>query len=132
MVPDPPDMSHPVTRAELREELASYPTREELRETLRTELASYPTRAELRETLRTELAAYATKADLEVWAGAIIARTDEHLERRLDERLSVFERRVGAEIAHQIRAAYELFRTDIRALDDKYNGLPPRVDRLEA
>jgi len=35
-----------ITRDELREELARYPTREELRATLRQELARYPTREE--------------------------------------------------------------------------------------
>ena len=47
---------HPITRSELREELARYPTKAELRE----ELSRYATKADLQE----ELARYATKADL--------------------------------------------------------------------
>lgn len=41
-----------ITREGLREELARYPTREELRETLRQELARYPTVEEFREGLK--------------------------------------------------------------------------------
>jgi hypothetical protein len=55
-----------ITREELREELAVFPTRAELeggyptKEFLSTELARYPTKVDL----RTELARYATKEDL--------------------------------------------------------------------
>lgn len=53
------DMDHPVTRRELREELARYATRDELREELARALTDYPKRQ-----------------DLEAWAGALNAKID--------------------------------------------------------
>jgi ribosomal protein S17E len=77
-----PDPNEVVTRSILKEVLADYPTKEDLRnelerfatkEDLRNELASYATKEDLRnelasyatkEDLRNELASYATKEDL--------------------------------------------------------------------
>ncbi len=155
MVPDPPDMSHPVTRADLREELASYPSKADLREQLasyptkadlREELASYPTKAELREALasyptkpelREALASYPTKADLREELARYATKADlevwgHALVDRFSSEMRAMEHRLVGELAQQIRSAHELFRRDFVMLDDKYKDLPPRVDRLEA
>jgi ribosomal protein S17E len=131
-------MSTPVTRGELREELASFEqrlepkfvTKAELREELarseqrleqkfehkfvtkqdlRNELASYPTK----EDLRNELAKYATKQDLDSWGGALLER-------------------ITVEIGRAVRAAMESARISVNAVDDQYRDLPARVARLEA
>ncbi len=131
---EPADMSHPVTRvelreelatyptrAELREELATYPTREELRETLREELATYPTREELRETLREELAKYPTREELRETLRGELAKypTREELHHELagfatkaDLELwgSAIMERTSAEIRTEVRA----IKTDVQ------------------
>ena len=111
------DMSSPVTRGELREELAALEQRLEqkfeqkfvTKDDLRLELQNYPTK----EDLRNELAKYATKQDLDTWGGALL------------ERMTV-------EIGRAVRAAMESVRISVNAVDDQYRDLPARVARLEA
>jgi len=98
------DMDHPVTRRELREELANHPTRQELRE----ELANCPTRKELHEALA-------------VWGGA--------LEERIVTRIMAH---TTAEIARHVTASEERIRADMRAMLDPHQGVPERVTGLEA
>ncbi len=106
----------------LRQELARYPTRDELKETLRQELARYPTRDELKETLRQELARYPSRDELADFMRAIVLQHDRTL-------ASIDGLRV--DIARSARAAAEEHRRELGVLDDRYRDLPDRVTTLE-
>ena len=99
------DMSTPVTRGELREEL------ERLRQEFRQE--------------------FATKRDLEIWAGALQARIQSG-EQRLTERIDRTEQRLSAELARHAGAIQESMSALFAAHDEQYADLPGRVSRLEA
>jgi len=104
-------MAKPVTRGELREELAKHPTREEFRTTLREELAKY-----------------ATKQDLETWGHALYDKIDRvKVELRTELGTEIRE-----QIAHFVKAVEESTRKWFTAFDDKYKDLPERVAKLEA
>jgi hypothetical protein len=86
------DMSTPVTRDELRAELAPLATK--------AELAPLATKAELAPlATKAELAPLATKAELhaalDLWGGALLAR------------MEGLEQRLFAELARHITAAFE-------------------------
>ena len=137
------DMSTPVTRAELREELAKMATKAELRE----ELAKMATKADLREetekiraqmATKTELreetdkirAEMATKTDLEVLGRALLARIESG-EHRLSTQMNDMEQRLHLELAGYARAHHEQMVSLISIIDEKYADLPGRVKRLE-
>ena len=111
------DMSAAVTRAELREELASYPTKADLRE---------------------ELERFATKKDLELWGGALLDRIErgdaalraEMGNLRTELRDEMAEQRT--EMKRLLQAGIEQFQRSLRVFDDPYRDLPERVTRLEA
>lgn len=94
------DMSSPVTRGELREELRELVTRGELRE---------------------ELAQLELKFDdkLDLWGGALLARITES------------EKRMVSELARHTQAILQSMAKQISAVDEKYQDLPGRTDRLE-
>jgi hypothetical protein len=92
----------PVTRRELREEIAKLATKEDLER--------FVTKDEFH-------------AGLETWAGALEAR----LEAKFDAKFALLH----ADLARHTQAIIEAFTTQVRALDDKYNDLPPRVAKLE-
>ncbi len=113
------DMTTPVTRGELREELATFRTEirtelSELRTELRTELQEFrhEIKAEMKAELKEELKRFMSRDELahmlETWAGAMTA-----------------------EFRRSFKAAEESFRRDFGILDEKYRDLPPRVTRLE-
>jgi hypothetical protein len=115
------DMSIPVTRGELREELGLF--RQEIREDIRR--------------------------SLELWGGALLDRIEQG-ERRTDERFRTMderfrtmderfrtmgeqlEQRLGLEFARHAKAIQESLQVQVSAVDEKYADLPGRVDRLEA
>jgi len=117
------NMSAPVTRGELREELNLL--RAEFREAIaplatKAELAPLATKAELAQAI----APLATKAELELWGGALMARLDgaiQHLHRELQ-----------ADLARHANALHEWLGSMLRAHDEKYTDLPGRVSRLES
>jgi hypothetical protein len=143
----PTDMSTPVTRGELREELEHIHRKfqdfqQELRIELKAELAPLATKAELaplatKAELKAELAPLATKAELailatkaelvplatkvelELWGGALLARIDRT------------EQRMSAELARHAGAIHEAMTALFAASDEKYADLPGRVNRLE-
>jgi hypothetical protein len=115
------DMSTPVIRGELREELHH---------------------------LEQKLALLATKVELEFWGGALLARIesgDQRLLARIEsgeqrllariervlERIDGSEQRMLTELARHTRASYEDASTQISAIDDKDADLPARVSQLE-
>jgi chromosome segregation ATPase len=151
---DATDMSTPVTRGELRAELAQF------EQTLEQKLAQ-------------RLAPLATKAELEVWGGALLARIEsgeqrlleridghgqridrleqrfDRLEQRFDrfeqrfdrfeqrfdafeQRFDGFEQRLLTELARHTQAIHESMSMQISVIDEKYADLPPRMSRLEA
>ena len=104
------DMSAPVTRGELRVELAQLEFRLEAR--LEAKLEE-KLEEKLEAKLAQKLAHVATKADLEIWAGALLER-------------------LLTELARHARAIQETISGQISVVDEQYADLPARVDRLEA
>src|SRR4051812_2618374 len=92
---DATDMSTPVTRGELRAELAEFEVRLEQKFEQKFEQVEI----RLEQKLEQKLAHLATKAELEIWGGAL-------LERML-EGIKDSEQRLFAEIARHTRASYE-------------------------
>ena len=121
-MPRHPKMTTPITRDDLREELAKHPTRDDLRaelakhptrDDLRAELAKHPTRDELRaelakhptrDELREALAEHPTHAQLDTalegWATAILGSTD----------------RKFAEVIAEMRAIRDELRDEMRGM----------------
>jgi hypothetical protein len=99
-------MSTPVTRGELREELAQLEIR--LEQKLEQKFDQKLERLEQR-----------FDQKLELWGGALLARIAES------------EQRLLTEMARHINAAYEAMTKQISAIDEKYADLPARVRRLE-
>ncbi len=99
----------PVTRDELREELARYPTRDELKETLRQELARFVTRDEFGLFMQ------------------VIAQQHQLLITEIRASHDLLRR----DIAGAARAAAEEHRRELGVLDDRYRDLPDRVTALE-
>lgn len=137
------DMSTPVTRGELREELAVFgqELRQEFRRDFVTkaefqeEVARLATKEELRqevaklatkEELRQEVAKLATREELEHWGGALHA-----LLVRMDQRIDQLRLDVQTDIARQMGVLQEWFSRAISTIDDKYADLPGRVARVE-
>lgn len=129
-MPGPRKMT--VTQAQLQKTLEPYPTKKELQEELGKALEPYPTREELRqeyptkEDLRQALEAYPTRAEtnlkFDILAAAIAA---------LSAKLDAFPILFAAELARHVNAANEEMRTQVAAVDDKYEDLPGRVTVLE-
>ncbi len=134
---DAHDMSTPVTRGELRAELAEFETRLEqklVHLATKAELVHLATKADL-ENLATkaELENLATKADLENLTGALLFRmnaTDQRL-LAMDQRMIGMEQRLLAELERHSRANAESMSAQVSVIDEKYAGLPDRVKRLE-
>jgi len=103
---DSTDMSIPVTRGELREELAQLEVRlEKLEQKL--------------------------DQKLEIWGGALLTRIEAG-ERRQAEWAASFEQRLLTDLARHTKAPFEAMAMQVSAIDDKYAELPGRVSRLEA
>ena len=112
------DMSTPVTRAELQEDLTRFATKVEL-----------------------ELWGGALLARIESGERRLIeqiAQTERQLterltrtEMQLTERITQTEQRLQADLARHAGALYESMATLISTIDDKYADLPGRVSRLE-
>ena len=104
------DMSTPVTRGELRDELQQFKVSlEHLEQKLDQKFDQ----------------------KLEMWGGALLARIDVN-ERRFAQQIASAEQRLIAELARHTRAIQESMSTQISVVDEKYNDLPARVRQLEA
>jgi hypothetical protein len=111
------DMSTPVTRAELLEQLA------QLEERVRTQLALQEHRTDGKfDQLRRDM-----DIKLDVWGGALLARIT-----GLETRFVESEQRLLAELARHTRAIQESMTTQISVVDEKYKDLPARMNRVEA
>ncbi len=104
------DMSKPVTRGELLEDLESFDQK-------------------LEQKLDQKLEQYATKADLEIWGGALSVRIG-GVETRLDHVEAKVDGLYG-ELARHTQAILEAMSTQISVVDEKYADLPDRVSQLE-
>jgi hypothetical protein len=114
------DMSTPVTRGELRDELQQLEVR--LDEKLEQKLD---------EKLEQKLAHLVTRTEFEMWGGALLARIESG-EQRMFARIELGEQRMFAEFARHTKALQESMAAQISAIDDKYRDLPGRVSQLEA
>jgi hypothetical protein len=111
------NMSTPVTRDELRDELAQITQRFE-------QVDQRFEQVDQRfEQITDQLTKMATKVDLENWGGALMDRVMKYLEQS--------EKRLSAELARHAQANYEASLKFLAAIDDKYTDLPKRVSRLE-
>jgi hypothetical protein len=106
------NMSAPVTRGELKEELKQL--RSELATKAELQQAALAARAELQQV------AQAARADLEIWGGALL------------EHIGQLHKQLQIDLARHANALHESMATMIRGLDDKYVDLPGRVGRLES
>ena len=152
-------MNAPVTRAELREELATEVAKLATKAELQEEVAKLATKAELRE----EVAKLATKAELhsalEIWAGALREELKADAQQR-EERMTAtitatttatitatitaatasmtatitanIAEHVSTELARHVGAFKEHTQTQISVIDDKYQDVPPRLANVEA
>ena len=105
------DMSTPVTRGELREELAR-----------------------LRQEFPQAIAPLATKADLDLWGGALLDRIqsgERAMKEQMKELLKATERQLQMDLARYAGALQESMSAMLTAHDEKYADLPGRVRRLE-
>jgi hypothetical protein len=103
------DMSTPVTRSELKEELGSLESRFDQK------LGS------LESSFDQKLDSLESRIDrkLDLWGGALL------------DRIIASERRLLDELARHTGAIHELLSKNISVVDDKYRDLPDRVHRLE-
>jgi hypothetical protein len=101
----PDDMSTPVTRGELREEIAQLEIRLDQKLDQKLEQRFTQMTAQMASQM-------ATKRDLELWGGALF------------ERLQI-------ELARHTRAIQETLSRQVSTIDDKYADLPARVSHLE-
>jgi hypothetical protein len=108
------DMSTPVTRGELRDELAQLEDRIERKFDDKL--------GHLERRFGDKLGHLERKFDdkLDLWGGALLARITES------------ENRVINELARHAQALFEAMTTQISVIDEKYNDIPARVSRLEA
>jgi hypothetical protein len=109
MTPDAPDMSTPVTRGELREDLAQLDLK--FKQWLEIWGGALLTRIE------------STEQRLNERIGLV--------EQRLNERIELVEQHLRAELARHTSAVHESMTAQIGVIDDKYADLPARVHRLE-
>jgi hypothetical protein len=120
-MPNATDMSTPVTRGELRQELEKFATKADLKKFATKDLKKFATKADLEKfATKADLEKFATKVDLEIWVGA------------LAERITESERKLSAELAGHAKALVEWMAGTISGIDDKYRSLPDRVKCLEA
>jgi hypothetical protein len=123
------DMSTPVTRAELQEDLTRFATKVELELWGGALLARIESgeRRLIEQIAQTErqLTERLTRTELQLIER--IAQT----EMQLTERITQTEQRLQADLARHAGALYESMATLISTIDDKYADLPGRVSRLE-
>ena len=118
------DMSTPVTRGELREELRQFEARFDLK--LDERLGALEARIDHK--LDERLGALEARFDhkLEMWGGALLARMES-----FEARMQSSETRMLTELARHTKAIQESLSTQIAVVDEKYTDLPGRVNRLE-
>ena len=129
------DMSTPVTRGELREELGQFEQRMignvgQLGQRFDGKLEQLAQRFDG----KLEQLAQRFDGKLELWGGALFARIEALSARvgTMSERSEAGEQRVLAELARHAGAIQEAVSNQISVIDEKYADLPARVSKLEA
>jgi predicted nuclease with TOPRIM domain len=114
MTGDVNDMSTPVTRGELRDELAHFERKFDAKLDDKLE--------QLERKFDDKLDQLERRVDhkFDLWGGALLARITES------------ENRVIGELARHTQAVFESMTRQISAIDEKYSDLPGRMARLEA
>lgn len=115
------DMAAPVTRGELREELARFEERVEAK--LDQRFADFESKFDrkLDATMADFEAKFEAKFDrkLDRWGGALV------------DRMQRFEQTMQADFARWAKAIHESLMQTVGVVDDKYKDLPGRVTKLE-
>ncbi len=120
-------------RADVRTALTPYPTREEVRAEIRTALAPFPTREEMRHEIRAALAPYPTREEMrdEIRAALVPYPTREEMYAALvttrDEMFQLI-REEGDRTRRHFDVVAESLRDDIRLLAEGQVGLHRRID----
>ena len=149
------DMSAPVTRGELREELDRAFEERLAPFATKADLEPFATKADLeplvtKDYLEERLKNTASKEDLNTWGGALFEKLKDgiaalgkelrnglkedfkgmkdELKAELKEELTAA---LSAEFAQHVRSMEDTFRKQVSTFDDKYKDLPGRVHRLE-
>jgi chromosome segregation ATPase len=136
----PEDMSTPVTRSELREEIQRLDDRiDRLDQKLEQRFAQMATKADLAQmATKADLAQMATKADLDQRFAQMVTKAD--LDQRLAQMATKADleiwggallERLLTELARHTKASQEALAAQISAIDDKYADVPARLNRLE-
>jgi chaperonin cofactor prefoldin len=130
MTSDVTDMSTPVTRGELRDELAQ----------LERRINGKFDRQERKFDDKLDRLARKFDNNLGLWGGALAAQISEMAVRisemavqisEMAVQIRASEKRVLNELGRHPQAVYESMTKDISVVDEKYNDLPARVARLE-
>jgi uncharacterized protein (DUF3084 family) len=82
------------------------------------------------EQISDQLTKMATKVELGLWGGALLDRLD-RLTTEFARQLEQSEKRLMTELARHAQANHEASLKFLAAIDDKYTDLPKRVSRLE-
>jgi vacuolar-type H+-ATPase subunit I/STV1 len=121
MTPDPPDMTTPVTRGELREDLAQLdPKFKQWLEIWGGALLVRIESTEQRLNQRIESTEQRLNQRIEL------------TEQRLNQCIELAEQRLHAELARHTSAICESMAAQIKVIDEKYADLPARARQLEA
>jgi predicted transcriptional regulator len=131
MTNDVTDMLSPVTRGELREELAQFEHRiddkiDDKVDRLERKFDDKVDRLERKFDDKIDRLERKFDNNLGLWGGALAAQISE-----LAAQMRESETRMLNELARHSQAGFESMTTRISAVDEKYNDLPARVARLE-
>jgi predicted transcriptional regulator len=131
MTNDVTDMLSPVTRGELREELAQFEHRiddkiDDKFDRLERKFDDKIDRLERKFDDKIDRLERKFDNNLGLWGGALAAQISE-----LAAQMRESETRMLNELARHSQAGFESMTTRISAVDEKYNDLPARVARLE-
>ena len=143
----PSDMSAPVTRGELRDELQQLEGRfdgklerlegrfDQKLEKLEARLDQKLEKLEARVDHKLDKLEERFDQKLEIWGGALLARietSEQRMVATMQASLDAQERRLLAELARHAGAIQESVSMQIRVIDEKYADLPARMSRVEA
>jgi DNA anti-recombination protein RmuC len=131
MTNDETDMSSPVTRGELRDDLAQFEHRIERKfdaklDRLESKFDAKLDRLESKLDDKIDRLERKFDNNLGLWGAALAAQISE-----LAAQMRASETRMLGELARHSQAGFESMTSKISAVDEKYNDLPARVARLE-
>jgi chaperonin cofactor prefoldin len=129
---DSGDMSTPVTRGELREEIEHLEIRlDGIDRKLATEMATKADLAQLEAKMATNFAQLEARLEAKMATKADLAQVATQMAYNLDLWGGALFERLLTELARHTRASQEAMSTQISTFDNKYADLPARVSHLE-